>query len=59
MAFQGRYVTHFVPNGGSGLQQAASLSNIVDETESRETIRAVGCGKDSCFSEFIAQCPKL
>ena len=50
----GRYVTHFVPSGrGTGKNIGLGFTNVIAETDSWETIRAIGCGKNyfhiTCF----------
>ena len=41
----GSYVTHFVPPGENGLQQAAGLDKVLDDTDSKNTLIGIGCGK--------------
>ena len=41
----GRYVAHFVPSGrGTGQNIGLGYTNVVAETDSWETLRAIGCG---------------
>ena len=50
----GRYIEHFVPSGrGTGKNIGLGFTNVIAETDSWETMRAIGCGKNyfyiKCF----------
>ena len=40
-----KYVTHFTPTTGSGRNVATGMMKVINDTDSVNTLRAIGCGK--------------